>query len=86
MPLELKVPEHKNVTFECTVADTNAQIEWYLNDKLIDQAIKRFESSSVGQSRMITLIDCLLNESYSYIKCKWDDLETNCRLIVSGKY
>ena len=86
LPHELKVPEHKNATFECTVADVNAKVEWYLNEKLIDQTIKKFENFSVGNSRMITLFNCLLNESYSNIKCKWDDLETSCRLIVSGKY
>ena len=34
--------------------------------------------------RRLTIRNCLKNESNTLIKCKWDDLETQAKLLVTG--
>lgn len=81
---ELRVPEHKSAVFSCSVSDLNAKVAWYFNHQLIDDSMKRFQIYALGELRILTILNCLWNETNSFVKCKWDDIETNSKLFITS--
>ena len=49
-----------------------------------DPSFEKFITLSIGTMRRLTIRNCLKNESNTLIKCKWDDLETQAKLLVTG--
>ena len=70
--------------FECAVSDEAANVSWIVNDQPIVVS-KKFKTLSIGSLRRLAIRDCLMKESNSVVKCKWDDLITNATLYITGK-
>ncbi len=83
---DISVPEHKLGVFECAVSDLNANVVWLTNDQAIDVISKKFLTLSIGAMRRLTIRNCLKSESNTVVKCKWNDLETQAKLVVTGNY
>ena len=81
---DLTVPEHRLALFECHASDLNANVNWFLNDQPVDTKNKRFKLVSLGAVRRLTIRDCLKNETNSQVKCKWNNLDTEAKLTVTG--
>jgi hypothetical protein len=70
--------------FECAVSDEAANVSWIINDQPIVVS-KKFKTLSIGSLRRLAIRDCLMKESNSVVKCKWDDLITEATLFVTSK-
>ena len=71
--------------FECHLSDSNANVEWFYNEQPVDLKNKRYKTILLGAVRRLTVRDCLMTETNTPVKCKWNDLETNAKLAVTGK-
>ena len=81
------MPEHKLAVFECACSEKDAQVVWFFNGQQVDlmPTKKRFQILSINQFRRLAVRNPLMPETKSVVTCKWDDLETTGRLIVTGK-
>ena len=46
--------------------------------------MKRFKIISMGALRRLAMRNCLKSETNSKIKCKWDNIDTEANLTVTG--
>lgn len=84
--VDLTVPEHKLGVFECAVSDNTANVVWYYNGQKVDSTVsRRYQILAIGEFRRLAIRNCLIKENNTDVQCRWDDLETNAKLFVTGK-
>jgi hypothetical protein len=81
------VPEHKLGVFECSVSDSTASVEWYVNNEPITKLNKsKYQVLSIGVFRRLAIRNCLLPETDSLVTCKYHSLKTEAKLTVIGTF